>query len=172
MKSFIPLPANIERECETNFFFSLRLCNQPRFCISPGFRLVLSNPGAVDPSQRTVLCLLVDPQRPKYMTFIAPSSVPCALPPTTGRNRPINPQKTRRKIPHPPGGHVHVEVSPHASFDHRSQLDIGILPKLPVYIRIGMLAVRFRFPDSRIKSLSVTDPSCPACHPVLWLCRR
>ena len=64
------------------------------------------------------------------------------------------------------------DISPHASSNHRPQLDIGICPQLPLYIWIRMLAIRLRVPDPRIQSLSAVDPPHPTCHSVLRLGHR
>jgi len=106
-------------------------------------------------------------------TFITPGF--CTQFPASSRIHPItaeipsnSPKHSTPRADWVVTGHV----SPHASLDHRSQLDIGVFPELPLYICIRMLATGLRVPDPRIQSLSAIDPPYPTCHPVLRPCHR
>ena len=68
-----------------------------------------------------------------------------------------------------PPTRLHGHVVPHASADNRSRFYARIFQKLPLYIWIGLLAIRFQVPHSRVTSLPATDPPGPASHSMLRL---
>lgn len=75
-----------------------------------------------------------------------------------------------------PANRLHDHVSPQDSFVYCSKRYTDILQaslaKLSLHIWIGMLAIQFSFPDSRITDLPTTHPSGASSHSMLQFCCR